>query len=359
MDNIVTDIYFKRSKEVAIKRNINPKVLYNVFIRSKKPFIFAGLELIRPIIEGVGGKIEYSLKDGDGVGEGSKTLLTYSGNFQDLVDIETHILADISAASTAAEAMYGIVRAAKGKSVLYFGARHRAAGADKAWSYGALKGGARNIASVPTDAKLGVKAVGTIPHALCLVCEDTLDVAQKFRETFPDMPLTVLIDTFGRELSDSIELVKYFGKDLYAVRIDTHGGRVCEGCHEYMDVSQFDDFNSRLLNKAEEVELPYKEIEKYVFNKGVTVESVYRLRKALDDAGGQHVKIVASSGFDEIKTEIFERMKAPVDVYGVGLGDVKNYLFATSDIVEVNDVARHKTGRYEEDFVDGRFLPVQ
>jgi nicotinate phosphoribosyltransferase len=95
-----------------------------------------------------------------------------------------------------------------------------------------------------------------------------------------------------------------------------------------------------------------------VFGKGVTVESIFRLRKQLDEYGGKHVKIIASSGFGSEKTHLFEAMEAPVDVYGVGLGEIKNYFFATSDIVEVDGKRFHKTGRYEDSFDEnGKYIP--
>ena len=43
-----------------------------------------------------------------------------------------------------------------------------------------------------------------------------------------------------------------------------------------------------------------------------------RVRAALDGAGHQRVKIVASGGFDAEKIRHFETEGAPVDAYGVG-----------------------------------------
>ena len=54
-----------------------------------------------------------------------------------------------------------------------------------------------------------------------------------FRETFPDEPLTVLVDYFGREITDALAVARRF-PDLAAagqlsLRLDTHGGRYIEG----------------------------------------------------------------------------------------------------------------------------------
>ena len=360
MGSLVTDVYFKRSKLVAEVAGLNPEVLYTVFIRAKRDFIAAGIEHSRKMIEEFNGEIVYSVKDGDKVAAGAKTLFTYKGKFQDLVMIETALLGDLSDACTAATAMNDIVVQAKGKPVLYFGARHRAIGADYMWCLGALAGGANDIASTPNAEILGKNPVGTMPHALCLIAGSTLEVSKMFRNAYPGVPLAVLIDTFGAELDDAKELVKYWGKDLYGVRIDTHGGRLCQGCNEYFDVmiSSRGGLNRTLYLKRGELNLAEEYEEKYLFGKGVSVESIYRLRAALDEVGGQHVKIIASSGFNAEKVSVFEAMEAPVDVYGVGLGDVKNYLFATSDIVEVDGKRCHKVGRYENSFDENdRFIP--
>ncbi|KAF5295773.1 hypothetical protein FQA39_LY12946 [Lamprigera yunnana] len=54
---------------------------------------------------------------------------------------------------------------------------------------------------------------------------------------------------------------------------------------------------------------------------GVSMYLIKELRKALDDAGHHHVKIIASSGFTPDKIKLFEENNIPVDIYGVG-----NYL---------------------------------
>ena len=54
-----------------------------------------------------------------------------------------------------------------------------------------------------------------------------------FHETFPDEPLTVLVDYYAREVADSLAVAARFPElaaaGRLAVRIDTHGGRFVEG----------------------------------------------------------------------------------------------------------------------------------
>jgi nicotinate phosphoribosyltransferase len=45
---------------------------------------------------------------------------------------------------------------------------------------------------------------------------------------------------------------------------------------------------------------------------------VFEVRRRLDQAGAQHVKISVSGGFSAEKIRLFEERKAPVDVYAIG-----------------------------------------
>ena len=72
-----------------------------------------------------------------------------------------------------------------------------------------------------------------MPHALIGYAGSTLRAAEMYHETFPDDPLTVLVDFFGREVTDSLEVCRRFPElapaGRLSVRLDTHGGRFLEG----------------------------------------------------------------------------------------------------------------------------------
>ena len=57
--------------------------------------------------------------------------------------------------------------------------------------------------------------------------------AEMFYETFPGEPMTVLVDYFAREISDSLEVCRRFpdlaAKGMLSFRLDTTGGRYVEG----------------------------------------------------------------------------------------------------------------------------------
>lgn len=365
---LTTDEYFMETANVSRSTSINPWVKYNVFTRSKEPFIFAGLGVVWPIIEAAGGTVTYALQEGTVVDGGDCiTLFIYEGRLQNIVDLETHILGMLSDAITSATEMWKIVKnvgVTKDGSpipVSYFGARHRSPGiCDICWSYGAIVGGARGIAVPRTAEILGLpKASGTIPHAAVLaLSENTLDIAKKFVNSNPKRLNRPILDTHGQEITDSIMLVDHFKTGLHGVRTDTCGERLCEGCHTYKTIAfDKDEIVDMLIRECNMKQISEDDRRKYVFNTGVSVESIFRIRAALDFNNGDYVKIIASSGFDPIKTAIFTLLNAPVDAYGCGMMHPQKTFGATSDIVEVDKKPKHKVGRYANDFDGDTFKP--
>src|SRR5262249_57599285 len=52
--------------------------------------------------------------------------------------------------------------------------------------------------------------MGTMPHALIGYAGSTVRAAEMMRETYPNDGLTVLVDYFGREITDSIACARRF-----------------------------------------------------------------------------------------------------------------------------------------------------
>ena len=77
------------------------------------------------------------------------------------------------------------------------------------------------------------QGLGTMPHAFIGFAKSTLKAAKLFYATFPDEDMTVLVDYFGKEVTDTLKVCKYFSKyankGKLAIRLDTHGGRYVEG----------------------------------------------------------------------------------------------------------------------------------
>src|SRR4029079_14419306 len=77
------------------------------------------------------------------------------------------------------------------------------------------------------------QGLGTMPHALIGYAGSTLRAAEMYHETYPGESMTVLVDYFGREVTDSLTVARRF-PDLAAegklsVRLDTPGSRFVEG----------------------------------------------------------------------------------------------------------------------------------
>src|SRR5690606_31432561 len=73
------------------------------------------------------------------------------------------------------------------------------------------------------------KGMGTMPHALIGYAGSTVRAAEMFHAVKPDVPLTVLVDYFGQEVTDSLACARRF-PDLaregrLSVRLDTTGAR--------------------------------------------------------------------------------------------------------------------------------------
>jgi nicotinate phosphoribosyltransferase len=80
---------------------------------------------------------------------------------------------------------------------------------------------------------------------------------------------------------------------------------------------------------------------------GVVPELVAKVRRALDNAGHERVRIVASGGFDPARIRAFERASVPVDAYGVGSSLLRGANDFTADVVRVDGRPCAKVGREE------------
>jgi nicotinate phosphoribosyltransferase len=67
---------------------------------------------------------------------------------------------------------------------------------------------------------------------------------------------------------------------------------------------------------------------------GVNERLVEKVRAALDAAGHQGVRIVASGGFTAERITEFERLGVPVDAYGVGSSLIRGENDFTADVVQ-------------------------
>jgi nicotinate phosphoribosyltransferase len=187
---------------------------------------------------------------------------------------------------------------------------------------------------------------GTMPHSLIGYAGSTVRAAEMFRETFPNEPMTVLVDYFGREITDALSVCARF-PDIAAsgnlsFRLDTHGGRFLEGldpAESYAVVERYAPGAIRRYRSDSEL--------RALVGTGVSAAAIWRMREALHQAGHDKVRIVASSGFGVEKCRVMADAKAPIDVVGTGsfIPDSWHETYATADIVEYDGTPMVKIGR--------------
>ena len=354
-----TDAYFNRTRDI-IARYGDRQVTYAVFLR--RPVISAPwlmLDWLRAVAaeQGFGVDVDVTHAEGSWVGAG-EPLVYITGSFQHLSNCETLLLQKLGPACVAAHNAYQMCSALPHVGFLAMDARH-CAGAEmqdmmgyaaSVGSAAARQEGARGFIGTATEMTAHwfgqARGAGTMPHALIGYAGSTVRAAEMFAETFPDEPMTVLTDYFGRELTDGLEVCRRFADAAAAgrlsVRLDTHGGRFFEGLdpgESYAVLERHQPGAIRRYRSDSEL--------RYLVGTGVSVAAIWRMREALDEAGFERVKIVVSSGFNVDKCRVMADARAPIDVIGTGsyIPEAWGETYATADIVEYDGNAMVKVGR--------------
>jgi nicotinate phosphoribosyltransferase len=354
-----TDAYFNRTRAI-VERFGDREVTYALFLR--RPVV-AAFQLMQDWLEataqarGLSIRCEPTCRDGDWVGAG-EPLLYVTGSFVGLVQLETLMLQKLGAACVAAHNAYQMCLALPSVRFLAMEARHCAgfemqelmAYAAAVGSEAARREGAVGFVGCANDATshfYGASAgFGTMPHALIGYAGSTLRAAEMFHEVYPDTDLTILSDYFGREISDTLEVCRRFPEfaqaGRIAVRLDTHGGRFLEGLDPAGSYAVIERHAPRAIRRyRSETEL------RHLVGTGVSAAAIWRTREALDEAGFDRVRIVASSGFGVEKCRVMADAEAPIDLVGTGsfIPEHWNETYATADIVAYDGEARVKVGR--------------
>ncbi|MBC7637493.1 MAG: nicotinate phosphoribosyltransferase [Acetobacteraceae bacterium] len=354
-----TDVYFNRTRQV-VQRFGDRRVTYAVFLR--RPVVSAPrlmLDWIQAVAKERGTSFDIDVTHPEGSWTGAGEPLVYiSGSFALLSDLETIMLQKIGPACVAAHNAYQMCLSLPGVAFLAMDARH-CAGAEmqEMMAYGASVGsaaaqreGAKGFVGNANDGTAhwygGKIGMGTMPHALIGYAGSTVRAAEMFHETFPDEVLTVLVDYFGREVTDGLAVCQRFPELARAgrmqVRLDTHGGRFLEGLDPAESYAVLERHAPGAIRRyRSETEL------RYLIGTGVSAAAIWRMREALDAAGFPLVRIVASSGFGVDKCRVMADAKAPVDVVGTGsfIPDAWTETYATADIVEYGGTPMVKVGR--------------
>jgi nicotinate phosphoribosyltransferase len=355
-----TDSYFLKTKAV-VERFGDRAATYAVFMR--RPVISAprfAVDFLERMAasRGTSFAIELDYKEGEWVGAG-EPIFYVTGSLRHLVDLETVLLQKLGAACVAAYNASAMCADLPKVIFLAMDARH-CAGAEMAemMAYAAAVGSAHakrvagavgfvGCATAATAHFFGRAAgMGTMPHALIGYAGGTVRAAEMFREVFPNEPMTVLIDYYGREVSDAVAVCRRFPElaaaGELAFRMDTTGGRYCEG----LDLAGSYEILARQAPQSirgyrSEAEL------RHLVGTGVTAAALWQLRLGLDAAGFPKARIVASSGFGPEKCRMMAVANAPVDVIGTGsyLPELWGETYATADIIAYDGEPMVKVGR--------------
>ncbi|WP_043362330.1 nicotinate phosphoribosyltransferase [Belnapia sp. F-4-1] len=354
-----TDVYFNRTRAI-VQRFGECQVTYAVFLR--RPVVSAP-RLMLDWLEGVARDrgtqfgIEVMHPEGTWVGAGDP-ILYLTGPFTQLADLETLYLQKLGPPCVAAHNAYQMCLELPQVTFLAMDARHCAgaemqdmmAYAASVGSAAAKKEGASGFAGNATDSTAhwfgASRGSGTMPHALIGYAGSTLRAAEMFHETYPEENLTVLVDYFGREVTDGLAVCRRFpelaAEGRMAVRLDTHGGRFLEGLDPAESYAVLERHAPGAIRRyRSETEL------RHLVGTGVSAAAIWRMRDALDEAGFPKVRIVASSGFGVGKCRVMAEAKAPIDVVGTGsfIPNSWSETYATADIVAYDGVPRVKIGR--------------
>ncbi len=354
-----TDVYFRRTREI-VARFGDRRVTYAVFLR--RPVISAP-RLMLDWLEAVGAErgaaFNIEIMHPEGVWTGAGEPICYiTGSFMHLSELETLLLQKLGAACVAALNAYQMCLALPKTAFLAMDARH-CAGAEMqdAMAYAASVGseaakreGALGFIGNANDGTahwFGAEAGrGTMPHALIGYAGSTVRAAEMFFETFPQENLTVLVDYFGREVTDALAVSRRFpelaASGALAMRLDTHGGRFLEGLDPAESYAVLERQAPGAIRRyRSETEL------RTLVGTGVSAAAVWRMREALDEAGFPKVRIVASSGFGVGKCRTMADANAPIDVVGTGsfIPEAWGETYATADIVAYDGKPMVKVGR--------------
>ena len=305
---LFTDLYELTMGQAFFSQGMMAPATFSLFIRSYPPnrgyLVSAGLEDVLDYLEALSfgpPALEYLESTGIFTGDflqylaglrftGSvraipegrlffigEPVLEVSGPIIEAQLAETFIINQINLQTLLATKAARCVWAAQGRPISDFSAR-RAQGTDAAMKMArsSFLAGFQSTSNVLAAHRYGIPPAGTMAHSFISSFTSEEDAFQIYADTFPDRTI-LLLDTYDtvQGAEKSVRVAKYMeqqGRRLVAVRLDSG------------------DFDS--LSR--------------------------QVRRILDLAGLDYVKILASGGLDEFELETLVRAGAPIDLFGVG-----------------------------------------
>jgi nicotinate phosphoribosyltransferase len=320
-------VYFLKTKEIV--EEFCPTHIVTMQFFQKNNAVLCGTDEVIALVKTFAANPDsleiHSLKDGDKISP-FETVLTISGPYQDFGYLEGIIDGILSRRTSVATNVYNVVKAAGlngiQKPVIFMGDRDDHFTQQAGDGYAAYIGGATAQATHAMNEWWGKEGMGTMPHALIqLFNGDIVAACDAYNKKYPDDELIALVDYNNDAITDSLNVARAFGDKLRGVRVDTSRTMI----------DKYFVRNQHLLGTFDP--------------RGVNAELIFALRKALDEEGFNHVRIVVSGGFNEDRITQFEEKKVPVDMYGIGSSLLKITVSFTGDNVLLNGKHQAKEGR--------------
>ena len=323
-----SDAYFNFTKELLEAENRRPRVLMQVF--QKQDSLLGGIDEAIAILRRCAGGYEdrqwvdgwdrlevHALHEADPIAP-RETVMTIEGDYALFAHLETVYLGALARRTLVMRNVRAVVDAAGGKAILFMPARHDHWLVQTGDGWAAHEAGAIGVSTDANASWWGGRGVGTVPHALIAAYDgDTVAAARAFARRYgATMNVTVLVDFENDSTRTAVAVADALGDDLWGVRLDTSESIV--------------DLALQRRSASEP---------------GVNPELVRLVRQALDEAGHERVRIVASGGFTVAKIAEFEAQGVPVDAYGVGSSLFAGAFDFTADIVHVDGAPVAKKGR--------------
>ena len=323
-----TDLYQLTMMQAYWKSGHNPEATFDYFVR-KIPFgsylVTAGLSYVLDYIENL--RFEYDdieylrTQDFDedfllhlrgfrftgdilAMPEGSiafplEPIIRVTAPIMEAQLVETFILNKMNFSTLIATKASRVVYAARGRAIAEFGLRRAQGDGHLEATRATYIGGCASTSNVLAGMKLGIPVSGTMAHSFVTSFDHEIDAYRAYAAAFPGRCF-LLIDTY-----DSIE----------GARKAVIVGKEMEKRGEKLLGVRLDSGDLANLSK--------------------------KVRRILDDAGLDHVKIVASGDLNEWKIDELMKKGARIDIFGVGTELVTGRptpaldgIYKLSDVVE-------------------------
>ena len=321
-----TDAYFNHARATLLADGRHPRVVVQVFQKNDAWLggVDEAIAILRLCSDEPDGLTIRALHDGDRL-EPWETVLTIEGDYTTFAHLETVYLGTLARRTLITTNVARVLEAANGKTLIFMPARFdhhcvQAGDGYAAYVAGQITGFEIGVTSDEQASWWGGRGIGTVPHSLIAAYGgDTVLAARKFADWAPeDMNVTVLVDFEDDSVRTALGVADALGERLWGVRLDTSETLVDRSLLDELGEFRPTGVNERLVRKV---------------------------RAALDGAGHEHVRIVASGGFTVDKIRAFERAGVPVDAYGVGSSLIRGSNDFTADVVLTDGRPSAKFGR--------------